>query len=84
MGRKPKKRVVTLRGSQLLARGDVIRIMDDEGPIKCRVLSCLAKDDGSCAASLEILEGDRTGQRIQTVLRPAEQVPEGGGAGEIS
>lgn len=73
MGRKPKTREVTLRGSQLLARGDIIQVMDQGQPTKCRVLSCLGRDDGACMAALEILEGGRKGQRIQTLLRPADQ-----------
>jgi hypothetical protein len=64
---------VTLRGSQLLARGDIIQVMDQGKLIKCRVLSCLGREDGSCMAAVEILEGERTGQRIQTLLRPADQ-----------
>jgi len=73
MGRKPKTREVTLRGSQLLARGDIIHVMDQGRLTKCRVLSCLAHEEGSCMAALEILEGERKGQRIQTLLRPADQ-----------
>jgi hypothetical protein len=73
MGRKPRTREVTLRGSQLLARGDIIQVMDQGLLTKCRVLSCLARDDGSCMAALEILEGARAGERIQTLLRPADR-----------
>lgn len=66
---RPKKEKITLSGSQLLSTGDLIRIMDEGNLIKCKVLSCLATPDGGCYASLEILEGDRQGQRIQTPLK---------------
>jgi len=59
----------TMHGSQLLAPGDVIQLMDEGSPIKCRVLSCLAVDDGGCFASLEIIEGEKKGERIKTKLR---------------
>ena len=74
MGRKPRTREGTLRGSQLLASGDIIQVLDQGQLTKCRVLSCLAREEGSCMAALEILEGERKGQRIQTLLRPADQV----------
>lgn len=69
MARK-KDREIKLRGGQLLARGDVIHVMDRETPVKCLVRSCLAMEDGRCLASLEILEGERRGERMETVLRP--------------
>jgi hypothetical protein len=69
-GRKKEK--LLLKGGQLVAAGDVIRIMDEGSAVSCRVLSWLANADGSCHASLEILEGPRAGQRIDTTLRPAE------------
>jgi len=59
----------TMRGRQLMSPGDVIDVVDQEGPVKCRVLSCLALEDGSCLASLEILEGDRKGQRVEKKLK---------------
>jgi hypothetical protein len=58
-----------MRGSQLMTPGDVIELMEDGAPVKCRVLSCLATDDGACRASLEYLEGDKSGERFQAVLR---------------
>ena len=66
--RKPKQRQVSLRADQLLCAGDIITVMDDGHPTKCRVLSCLGTDDGSCFAGLEILEGPKKGNRIQTSL----------------
>ncbi|MEW6113271.1 MAG: hypothetical protein AB1664_14160 [Thermodesulfobacteriota bacterium] len=57
-----------MHGSQLLGPGDIIRVMDGEAPIQCKVLSCLASEDGSCFARIEILEGDRKGERISTKL----------------
>jgi hypothetical protein len=68
-----RKREFALRGAQLLARGDIIHVMDKGQLLKCRVLSCLGTEDGSCLASLEILEEDRKGQRLETVLRPSDQ-----------
>ncbi|MDQ7784781.1 MAG: hypothetical protein RDU20_18000 [Desulfomonilaceae bacterium] len=68
---RTKKREFTLKGAQLLMSGDVIRIGDPESPLKCRVLSCLGTDDGGCLASLEVLEGERKGERINTKLVPA-------------
>jgi hypothetical protein len=67
---RKKKAEITMRGSQLLAAGDIIQVMDEGTPVKCRVLSCLGTDDGACLASLEILEGERKGDRIRTTLRP--------------
>jgi hypothetical protein len=68
---KKKEREFILKGKQLLASGDIIRIGDPESPLKCRVLSCLGTDDGGCVASLEVLEGERKGERIRTKLTPA-------------
>jgi hypothetical protein len=59
----------TMEGGQLLAQGDVIQMMDKGVPVKCRVLSSLAMEDGSCLAGLEILEGERRGERFDTKLR---------------
>ena len=70
---KKKDRKIKLRGGQLLAGGDIIHVMDQGTPVKCRVCSCLAMEDGRCLASLEILEGDKRGERIETVLRPGDQ-----------
>lgn len=71
-----KKRSLTLSGAQLIARGDVIQVMEGGGPIKCRVLSCLAAEDGGCYAALEVLEGDNKGKRIETLLRPGQDDPQ--------
>lgn len=68
MSRNKKERL-TLEGGQLLARGDVIQLMDGGERVKCKVLSCLALDDGSCLAGLEITEGPRTGERLDAKLR---------------
>ncbi|HMK35792.1 MAG TPA: hypothetical protein VK463_12040 [Desulfomonilaceae bacterium] len=67
MARK-KKVELTMRGSQLLASGDIIHVMHEGSPVKCRVLSCLGIEDAKCLANLEILEGDRKGDRISTTL----------------
>jgi hypothetical protein len=75
MPRKKKEKCL-LRGSQLLARGDIIKVMDEGSPISCKVLSCLGNPDGSCVAGLEILEGERQGQRIQTTLRLMDEQPQ--------
>jgi len=70
MARK-KERDFVLKGGQLLASGDIIHIGDRESPLKCRVLSCLGTNDGGCLASLEVLDGERKGERIKTKLMPA-------------
>ena len=70
MGKKKNKEwTKTMAGSQLLSSGDIIQLMDQGAPVTCRVLSCLATDDGSCFASLEIIEGERKGEKISTKLR---------------
>ena len=66
---KNKEWTKTMRGAQLLAPGDVIRLMDQGAPVRCRVLSCLALEDGGCMASVEIVEGERTGEKIRTRLK---------------
>lgn len=65
-----KKEKLTVRGGQLLARGDIIKIEDQGSLVTCRVLSCLTADQEACHATLEILEGDRKGERINATLRP--------------
>jgi hypothetical protein len=70
---REKKYKSSLRGGQLLAPGDVIQVMDQESLVKCRVLSCLALETGACLASLEILEGTRKGERIQSTLRASQE-----------
>ena len=74
MGKEPKQKV-NVKGSQLLARGDVVRVMEQEVLLTCKVLSCVAAEGGGFHASLEIVEGDRTGERITATLRPAEEPP---------
>ncbi|MBI4966300.1 MAG: hypothetical protein HY913_23680 [Desulfomonile tiedjei] len=71
-----KKDKATIEGRQLLAQGDVIQVMDKSVPVKCRVLSCLAIEGGGCLAGLEILEGERKGERISTKLRPCAEAPQ--------
>lgn len=70
---KEKKYKSSLRGKQLLAAGDIIQLMDGGSLVKCRVLSSLALETGASVVSMEILEGDRKGERIQTTLRAAEE-----------
>jgi hypothetical protein len=73
---KDKEWTKTMRGRQLLAPGDIIHLMEQNAPVKARVLSCLALEDGGCMASLEILEGERKGQRLETKLQErSENVP---------
>ncbi len=57
-----------VKGGLLLTRGDVIQVMDDGILTRCRVISCISAGRDGCMAALEILEGPRTGQRIQTRL----------------
>ncbi|MGB6066751.1 MAG: hypothetical protein WBG50_18255 [Desulfomonilaceae bacterium] len=72
---KEKKYKSSLRGEQLLAPGDVIQVMDQGSLVKCRVLSCLAVEGGGCLAGLEILEGERKGERMQATLRTGKERP---------
>ena len=74
-----KKEKLTLRGGQLLARGDIIRISEQGSLIACRVLSCITGDEKSCHATLEILEGDRKGERINATLRAGADAAHGTG-----
>jgi hypothetical protein len=74
MGREPKQKV-KIKGSQLLARGDIVRVMEEGSLVKCKVLSCVAAEGGGFHASLEIMEGDRSGERIAATLKPAEGPP---------
>jgi hypothetical protein len=67
-----KKDRLTIEGGQLLTQGDVIQVMDEGLPVKCLVRSCLAAEDGSCLAGLEILEGERKGERISTRLKACQ------------
>jgi hypothetical protein len=72
---REKKYRSTVRGAQLLAPGDIIQVMDEGTLVKCRVLSCLAVESGSCLAGLEMLEGKRKGERIQMKLRVGVEQP---------
>ncbi len=72
MARK-KESQTTIRGGSLLTRGDVIKIMDQESLVECKVLSCLANEDGGCLASLEVLEGEKKGERITAKLRARQE-----------
>lgn len=72
MARKTDRKT-KIQGGQLLARGDIISVMEQGSPISCRVLSCLAAQRGRCFANLEILEGERKGERIEALLRIGEQ-----------
>ncbi len=74
--RKPKTKEISLRADQLLRSGDTITVMDDGSPTICKVLSCLGTNDGSCFASLEILEGPRKGIRLETSLIAGKQAKE--------
>lgn len=68
MGRQKEKKV-SPAGGQLLAQGDVIQLMDGGEIVKCKVLSCLAAEDGGSFAGLEIVEGPGAGERINAKLR---------------
>lgn len=68
MARKTS-REAKIQGGQLLARGDIISVMEQGVPVSCRVLSCLAVEDGACFARLEFLEGERKGEHVETLLR---------------
>ena len=71
--RRPKQRQVSLRADQLLSAGDIITMMDDGLPTKCKVMSCLGTNDGSCFAILEILDGPKKWNRIETSLVARER-----------
>ncbi len=71
--RKPKEKQVMLSGAQLMARGDVITMMDEGVPVKCMVLSCIGESDGKCLATVEFLEGPRKGSRISASLRTRDK-----------
>ena len=62
-----------MSGGQLIASGDIIKVMDQGSVVQCRVLSCLATEDGGCLAGLEILEGERKGEKISATLRAGEE-----------
>jgi hypothetical protein len=69
---------ICMKGGQLIAQGDLIRIMDQGSTVQCRVLSCLAAEDGACLARLEILEGERKGEKISATLRAGDETTSGG------
>ena len=73
---RKKEWTKTMEGGQLLAPGDVIQVMDKGVPVKCRVLSCLALEGGTCLAGLEVIEGERKGERFNTKLRARETAPQ--------
>jgi hypothetical protein len=70
---RKKEKSVMMTGGQLLTHGDIIRIMDGGVLTKCKVLSCIAGPEGSCHAGLEILEGERKGERIQTTIKASSE-----------
>ncbi|MGC8604777.1 MAG: hypothetical protein ACP5VS_14000 [Desulfomonilaceae bacterium] len=74
--RKPKQKKVNLRADQLLCAGDIITVIHEGTPTRCRVLSCLGTDDGSCFVNLEILEGAEKGNKMTTSLVGKEQKKE--------
>jgi len=70
---RTKEPGICMSGGQLIAAGDLIKVMDRRSVVECRVLSCLATDDGACLASLEILEGERKGEKITATLRAGKE-----------
>ncbi len=72
---KRKKEKTTIPGASLLGRGDVIQVMEQGTPVKCRVLSSILLEDGSSLASLEVLEGEKKGQKITSKLRAGKKEP---------
>jgi len=72
MSRRSEKPKPEIKGGMLIQRGEVIQLMDHGSLVKCRVISCLAMKEGSCWATLEILEGERSGVRIEARLRPGD------------
>lgn len=76
---RSKKEKLTISGGQLLARGDIVRVMEDGNPVRCRVLACVAAEEGACLASLEIMEGARAGERIKATLKAAAEEPPSNG-----
>ena len=67
--------IKTMHRTQLLAPGETIQLMDQGEPVSCKVLSCIAVEDGGCFASLEILEGPRAGEKISSKLRAETAAP---------
>lgn len=65
---KDKSWTKTMKGGQLVSAGELIDLMDKGSLLKCRVLACVATEDGGCLANLEVAEGDRSGERISTKL----------------
>ena len=71
--RRPKEKEVLLRGDQLLCRGDIITLMDEGTPTRCKILSCLGANNGSCLARVEFIEGPKKGKRLETSLVAKDQ-----------
>ena len=69
MSKRREKIKPEVKGGLLITRGDVIRVMEEGRPTRCGVISCISTGQDGCLATLEILEGPRTGERIQTKLR---------------
>ena len=53
----------------MIGPGDVIQLMDEGTPLTCKVLACIAMEEGRCQAGLEVIEGPRKGERIRSVIR---------------
>jgi len=70
---KRKKDKTTIPGASLLARGEIIQVMDQGVPVKCRVLSAVLAEDGSTLAGLEVLEGENKGRKITSKLRAGKK-----------
>lgn len=66
---KRKSQITGVRGWQHLKSGDVITIMDRGEPLKCRVIFCIVEGDDRFHANLEVIEGERKGERFITVLK---------------
>jgi hypothetical protein len=73
MSKKDKIWTKTMRRDQLVSPGDIIEIKEDQDLLKCRVLSCLAVEDGGCVASVVVLDGPRKGDKIQGYLKTDDE-----------
>jgi len=76
---KHKRETRGVRGWAHLKPGDVITVMDRGEPAKCRVIFCMLEGEDRLHANLEVLEGERKGERFTAVLRggpEAEPAPE--------
>jgi hypothetical protein len=74
MSKKDKTWTKTMRGEQLVSPGDIIEINDKGDQLKCRVLSCLAVEDGGCVASVVVLEGPKKGDKLQGYLKSKQEI----------